>query len=86
MIISRDLRPALPRRTMGIDQSLRVDFEMGARRGVDVAGGKKGDDIPAPPQQDAATFMGQRIGSLSHQILDKPACDSQFHRAWPYHA
>lgn len=86
MVIPDYRRTTCPHRTMHINQSLRINLKMRVRRGVDIAGRDQACDTAISAQQYAAAFIRMRIGGLRHQIFDKPACDSQFHRAWPYHA
>ena len=86
MVIPDYRRNTCPHRTMHINQSLRINLKMCVRRGVDIASRNHASDTATSAQQYAAAFIRMRIGGLRHQILDKPACDSQFHRAWPYHA
>ena len=56
MVIAQNLKPALTRRAMGIDQCLRVDLEMLFGSVVDIARRPRLDDPRASPQQDTAAF------------------------------
>lgn len=56
MVIAGHWRATFPGSAMRVDQCLRIDLEMGFRRGMNICGGlDRGDAIPLP-QQDAAAF------------------------------
>lgn len=83
MKIAHHLRPACPCGAVGVNQSLRVDFEMGAGRRVDVGGFASGDDPPAAAKQDTASLTRMRSSSSSAHEGEGPACHFNMHRAWP---
>ena len=55
--MAEHLGPAPPCRTMGVDEDLRVDFEVGARGGMDVAGGPDTLDPLVVAKEEAASFI-----------------------------
>lgn len=84
VVIAYDLWPALPARgAVRVDQSLRVDLEMGGRRSVDIGGGPSVGDPPALAQQNAASLVRVRVGGMGAHGGKGPACHFDPHRAWP---
>ena len=71
MVIAQHLwRALVPGGAVRVDQGLRVDFEVAARGGVDVARGPGFGDPRALPQQDPASFEGMRSGGMGAELSE----------------
>ena len=82
MIIAANLRSAFTRNPMRINQRLRIDFEMGFRRWMDVLRCNVIGDTLTLAQQKPAAFMGVGRLSLSLQRFNNVPCHFDMHRAW----
>ena len=69
MVITDDLRAASSRSAMGVDEGLRVDFEMDCVVGMDIGCGEDLLDLPAFAQQDATAFVRVRCLRLGEQLV-----------------
>ena len=69
MIIAENLRPAVTRGAVRVDESLRVDFEMPAALQGHIGGGPGLHDQPTVAEQDSAAFVGHGAGGLGEQSL-----------------
>ena len=78
MVITNNLRPTRARRTMRIDQCLRIDLEMGFRRWVDVGGGTDFGDPLIPTQQQPTTFAGMGHPRLAEKLICNSSTEFQF--------
>ena len=83
MEISRNIRPARTGGAVRVDQGLRINLEMGVRRGMDVGSLERFYDPPACPQQDAASFQRVRAKRGSAHGGEGLACHFDLHHAWP---
>lgn len=64
---------ACPRRAMGINKRLRVDFEMSLRQGMDIATRDNRVDRPAPSEQQSASLQRMRREGMCQELLDQRA-------------
>lgn len=83
MEIARDLRPTGAGGAVRVDQSLRIDFEMGVRCGVDVGGLAGVGDASTLAQQEAARLTRMRCGSGGTHRGEGLACHFDLHHAKP---
>lgn len=81
--IAEHLRPARPRRAVGINQCLRVNLEMGVRGGVDIGSFVDVGDARTLAKQDAASLLRVRRGGGSAHGGKGLACHFDLHHAWP---
>lgn len=73
MVISKHLRTALPRRTVRIDQCLRIDFKMRFGLRMYVARRQYAVDKIALAKENAATFTREGAPRLALHRFDKAA-------------
>ena len=77
-----DLRRPGSRRTIRIEQHLRINFKASLGLWMDIVGGDKTRDPPALAQQDSARFARKRSPRLDLHRLQRVSCHLNAHRAW----
>jgi hypothetical protein len=83
VIVTEDSGPTPPRRAVDIDERLRIDFEVGPRGRVDIAGGLNVFDAAVRAEQQAAAFERQRVLRFSQQPFQQISCQHDLHPHFP---
>ena len=71
MVIAGHWRAAAARAAMGIDERLRIDFEVGFWVRMNISCWQAGVNLPGIAKQDAAAFVRVRSMRLVQQACDQ---------------
>ena len=69
------LRAAVPRASPGVDQILRIEFEMAQTIGCHISRGDSPFDTGAVPEQQSAAFFGRCARGFGEDRFERAAPD-----------